>query len=598
MGWLENLLNSPAPAPTGCGELIESNSCLARGSKPEYATPDGPLGPDGESMPTYDINDPNRPVLEWRISRIRNCDGSTTGISVVAHFGSEGEVTAELIEDGEYLTAIIRHQLSSRVGYPIEVIIRGGNNSVQTVLLSPPEYVSADNENNVCALYPHPRILGNITTIPNLSEITLGTLLRASVPLSSGVQCDGKTGLSQDNTLNSWFIIEDERITADIDRDAGTYYAERIIAQSGNQIIYFLVEDTAHLDPLTGLPAMAIPLLLNIPYVGVPEPRAFVVTPPNPEVNYNVDSGLPVEWQIYAENYDHTTNGLSAVCDFGPLGNVSATGNTAGIITIQNILTQRLTGSFPCDITGGNGEVLENGAILYPPYYSTPSSEISLCERNSNAPQIGAVSVNPSSINAQGQIYYGAPVTFDLPNTTDCDNEPSDLEVTLFAGSDTAAMPLVGGIYSATLNANYWGTPVYAVVYDRERGTEASSFLYSLPPIVPAPLSACEEDPSPHAYAVVGPTPDRDYDVSSGTSVLWQIYSENCDGSTNGLSAECNFGPPGTISGTSDETGVITISTPIAQRLSGNFPCDITGSNGAELRNGAILYPPYYQQTP
>ena len=339
---------------------------------------------------------------------------------------------------------------------------------------------------------------------------------------------------------------------------------------------------------------MAIPLLLNIPYVGVPEPRAFVVTPPNPEVNYNVDSGLPVEWQIYAENYDHTTNGLSAVCDFGPLGNVSATGNTAGIITIQNILTQRLTGSFPCDITGGNGEVLENGAILYPPYYSTPSSEISLCERNSNAPQIGAVSVNPSSINAQGQIYYGAPVTFDLPNTTDCDNEPSDLEVTLFAGSDTAAMPLVGGIYSATLNANYWGTPVYAVVYDRERGTEASSFLYSLPPIVPAPLSACEEDPSPHAYAVVGPTPDRDYDVSSGTSVLWQIYSENCDGSTNGLSAECNFGPPGTISGTSDETGVITISTPIAQRLSGNFPCDITGSNGAELRNGAILYPPYY----
>jgi hypothetical protein len=325
-----------------------------------------------------------------------------------------------------------------------------------------------------------------------------------------------------------------------------------------------------------------------------PRPEAFTVVGPNPLTNYDVASGTPVEWQIWAENCDGTRDSISADCNFGPLGTATAISDSSGVIAINLPLTQRLTGSFPCAITGSNGETRDEGAILYPPYYMTPTVAPTHCEETYSRPQVGALSITPSSLNSLGQIVLGSPVTFALPNTTDCDGDPSSLNVTLYAGTSSAAMTSTGGIYYATLTTAYWGTPVYAIVEDLARSTSSRSELWSLPPIVPPAASACDTNPLPEAFTVVGPTPLSGYDIASGALVRWQIYAENCDETTNGLQATCYFTPLGSTTASGDSSGIITERS-LTERLTGYFPCDIRGSNGRILVDGARLYPPYYR---
>jgi hypothetical protein len=325
-----------------------------------------------------------------------------------------------------------------------------------------------------------------------------------------------------------------------------------------------------------------------------PYPEAYTVRGPNPGVDYDIASGAPIQWQIWAKNCDDTRNGLSATCDFGPLGLTTVPGDSSGVITVEMAFPERLTGFFPCDIRGSNGYVLDNGAVFYPPYYLTPLSSPTNCEMTGNRPQVGNLTVNSSSLNSRGQIVYGTPVTLDLPNTTDCDGEPSSLSVMLYAGTSPVPMALSGTIYSATTTAAYWGVPISAVVTDTARSTTGTSYLWSLPPIVSPTVSACEADPRPQAFTVVGPIPASDYNIASGIPVVWQIFAEDCDGTTDGLSATCNFATLGTAAGTGDSSGIITITKVLTDRLGGRFPCDITGSYGTNS-NGAILYPPYYR---
>jgi len=348
--------------------------------------------------------------------------------------------------------------------------------------------------------------------------------------------------------------------------------------------------DTSAESSLWSLPPIVSPDLSSCQ--ANPRPRAFVVVGPDPGENYDVDSNLPVAWQIYVNNCDKTRDSLSAVCNFGPLGNISGTGNISGIITIETPLTEKITGFFPCDIIGKNGSVLEDGATLWPPYYATPIIQQTSCAQSQNQPLVGGLTVNRSSLNALGHLTYGGQATFDQP-ATDCDGDPSNLRVTLHAGTSTASMPKNGNVYSATLTVDYWGAPIYAVVEDLDRGTQSTSYLWSVPPIDPP---ASPGNPLPKAFTVAGPIPFLNYDITSNLPVDWQIWAANYDNTTDGLSATCRFGTLTPASGTGNASGVIPIQKILTQRLTGDFPCDIKGKNGQTLVNGAVLYPPYYKQ--
>ena len=348
--------------------------------------------------------------------------------------------------------------------------------------------------------------------------------------------------------------------------------------------------DTSADSSLWSLPPIVSPDLSSCQ--ANPRPRAFVVVGPDPGENYDVNSNLPVKYQIYGNNCDKTTDSLLALCDFGPLGIISGTGNISGIITIETPLTEKLTGFFPCDIIGKNGSVLEDGATLWPPYYATPIVQQTSCAQSQNQPLVGGLTVNRSSLNALGHLTYGSQATFDQP-ATDCDGDPSNLRVTLHAGTSTASMPKNGNVYSASLTVDYWGAPIYAIVEDLDRGTQSISYLWSVPPI-DAPASP--GNPLPKAFTVAGPVPFLDYDITSNLPVNWQIWTANYDNTTDGLSATCRFGALTPASGTGNASGVIPIQKILTQRLTGSFPCDIKGKNGQTLVNGAVLYPPYYKQ--
>lgn len=440
-----------------------------------------------------------------------------------------------------------------------------------------------------CDTNPRPQV-GSLSVNPSslnpLGQIIYGTPVTFDLP---GVtDCDGEpsdlsitlhAGTSEAPMTNS-----DGLYSATVNAE---YWGPPIYAE-----IHDTERDTVNTSYLWSLPPIVPPDVSSCE--ADPRPEAYTVRGPNPGVDYDVSSGIPIQWQIWAKNCDGTRDGLSATCDFGPLGpSPIFSGDRSGVITVEMAFPERLTGFFLCDITGSNGEVLSDGATLYPPYYLSPIIAPTVCEESSNRPQVGALSINPSSLNVLGQIVLGTPVTFDLPNTADCDGEPSSLSVTLYAGTTPATMINSGGIYSATVTAAYWGTPIRAVVDDLARSTSSTSFLWSLPPIVSPSVSACTADPLPEAFTVVGPNPLRDYNISSGIPVVWQIYAEDCDGTRDSLSATCDFGPLGTTTGTGDFSGIITISRSLTIRLGGSFPCDITGSYGTH-DNGAILYPPWY----
>ncbi|MFA4843743.1 MAG: hypothetical protein WC632_02180 [Candidatus Margulisiibacteriota bacterium] len=318
-----------------------------------------------------------------------------------------------------------------------------------------------------------------------------------------------------------------------------------------------------------------------------PKPKIFVIEGPTPGTDYDIGSNVPLQWKLHTKNCDNTLSGLSALCDFNPLGAVSAQSDNDGIITIDKALTQKLSGSFLCTVTGSNNET--DYAVIYPPYYK--SSQASECQQVGDKPFVGALSIDPSSLNPMGQLEFGQPATFNLPNTTDCDAEPSNLEVTLFAGTSQVKMNKIGNVYTVTLPADYWGSPIYAVVKDLDRQTESVSQLWNVPPVVKT-LSACQKDHKPKVSVVIGPTPGVDYDINSNIPVQWSLYSKNCDDTYNNILAMCDFGPLGIANGNSDANGSVNISKVLNQKLGGSFACTVTGSN-SETTN-VTIYPPYY----
>lgn len=106
-------------------------------------------------------------------------------------------------------------------------------------------------------------------------------------------------------------------------------------------------------------------------------------------------------------------------------------------------------------------------------------------------------------------------------------------------------------------------------------------------------------DNKPFVTAVIGPTPEQ-YTIGESGSVEWTIYANNYDGTTNGLSAECDFTDE-TIPGVGNEQGIITITkTNFQQKESPappyyGVPCHIIDGNGVERYPGAFLPLPEFQ---
>lgn len=536
----------------------------------------------------YDLSDPDRGPVTYKIYGIASCDGTIDGdISVTVNFGPEGTATAtfEEAEDGT-LTAVIQHVFEGGLSgeFPALIIDKYGNE--KEITLYPPSYDPISTEG-------YKPLVGSLTIKPSSlnskGQIVLGTSVVFDLPNTT--DWDGEpSNLEVILYATQYSETGDIIISTPMTKDQNGIYTATVGSAMWGTPIYAEVKDldrgTTATSYMWSLPPIVPPDATSC--AADPKPRVFTVAGPYPADNYDIDSGQSVIWEIYGENCNASTNNLKAECYFGPLGTVTGFSDDSGVIPISTPLAEKLTGSFPCDITGSNGETLENGATLYPPYYAPPSSTQTVCEQMLNKPQVGPLRINPSSYNALGQLVLGSPVAFDLPNTTDCDDEPSNLDVTLNVESPPIPMNYNGQYYTVTIPANYWGTPITATVRDLDRGTFNTSSLYSLPPIVP-PQSA-----KPKATVVIGPNPAVDYDVNSGTPVLWQIYTKNYDGTTTGLSASCDFGPLGTVTANSGADGVASISQPLTQKLTGFFSCDITGSNNEVAQDEAILYPPYY----
>jgi hypothetical protein len=112
-------------------------------------------------------------------------------------------------------------------------------------------------------------------------------------------------------------------------------------------------------------------------------------------------------------------------------------------------------------------------------------------------------------------------------------------------------------------------------------------------------IESCQ-DARPRSTTIEGPIPQYDYDISDSNQepVTWKIYGiENCDHSTDGITATAYFGPEGTETATFEKAGDGTLTAVIRHKFKGNlggkFEVTITGKNGE--KEIVYLYPPYYK---
>jgi len=124
-------------------------------------------------------------------------------------------------------------------------------------------------------------------------------------------------------------------------------------------------------------------------------------------------------------------------------------------------------------------------------FYVSRSDTDTLCGETSNRPRIVSFGIDPdrSELDPAGRVLYNDDVTF-YAVTSDCDLDEASLDVTLYANPTPTIMTLEseipGGyrIYSSTVPAQYFGTPVTITVVDTLRETSSTSQLWSLPPII------------------------------------------------------------------------------------------------------------------
>lgn len=189
----------------GCSAPDET--CLVNGF-PEYNTPVGPNPAFG-----YDVSDPNRPEVTYQIYGIKNCDGSTKGITVEGNFGPDGTETASLetAPDGT-ITATITHKFNLQVGYPIKLTITGANGKSVEVLVSPPGW--AEPPFDVCDTYPSPKVPAGYTVQTDPAEALPGDRISLFFPADKVIRCDNLTGSDTNNSLQVYFFINNQEIIA------------------------------------------------------------------------------------------------------------------------------------------------------------------------------------------------------------------------------------------------------------------------------------------------------------------------------------------------------------------------------------------------
>ncbi|HVN67529.1 MAG TPA: hypothetical protein VMT55_04085, partial [Candidatus Sulfotelmatobacter sp.] len=603
-GWLQALMTGKRinrPTGPGCA-TTPSESC-------QNKIPNS--GAITRSTDYYDYNDPNRGPVTWKIANITNCDGLSDGnIKVTVVFGPNDKAAATMVRESDgSLSAVISRKLNPGDGGKYQVIITDkfgySNDKANDLYLYPPNPAQAAGTNE-CT----PKA-GSLTIdqsgLNEKGQIVVGSKIKFILPSVS--DCDGapaqlkvvlKVPVSDPKAAESY--VTEQEMTPEGDN----YAAELDASFWGSPVTAVVTDlDPAHAGKNGKAPTFESSLWSLPPIVAPdltaceinPKPTAFAPSNPDPAEDYDVTSNKPVTWTINGKNCDDSTTDLSAVCDFGPLGKVTGTSDDQGVITISTPLTQKIGGPIYCDVIGANKETLKNAVSIYPPYYQTPVSTTPVqtaCEQNQDKPQAGALFIDPASLDKNGRQVFGTNLIFKLSGVATCDGKAGNFDVLLLAGANSVPMAEDNGVYAASVTTGFLGTPVRAQINDRDRGTTETRELWSLPPLVTPEPTACETNSKPSAGAQVGPTPGANYDVKSGQPVTWQVYLKNCDNSTDGLGLLCDFGPLGKIAGTVDDKGLATVQTPLTDKISGNFPCDVTGKNGGVLEKGLSFYPPYY----
>ncbi|MDD5383146.1 MAG: hypothetical protein PHH60_05790 [Candidatus Margulisbacteria bacterium] len=218
----------------GCTAPGEEDSCLSQGGRPAYETPTPP-----NPQYDYDITDPERPPVVWRIYGIENCNGSIDGISVNVNFGPDGTETAVLTEaDDGTLTATITHRFNQQVGYPIPATITGSNGETARIDLSPPSWADPAQPDDVCVDNTAPLVssLYDIQVDPG-TTINEGEAITLSFPAAGITECDESI-----DHLQVSFIINGISYPATLDGDVWT--ASATLTAAGTYPYGMLVEDT------------------------------------------------------------------------------------------------------------------------------------------------------------------------------------------------------------------------------------------------------------------------------------------------------------------------------------------------------------------
>ena len=155
--------------------------------------------------PTPNTCNTSNPVENvWKIYLIKNCDKTKDQIEVNCDFGPDGTVKAELKEEGDGLTATIKHVFFSELRGNIVCNIKGKYDEAIDVTLTTPEYTRPEQSFDPCAEDPRPKLLANITYSP--TYIRYGDAVHLSFPLSAIENCEGVSAINYPNTPNNFQI--------------------------------------------------------------------------------------------------------------------------------------------------------------------------------------------------------------------------------------------------------------------------------------------------------------------------------------------------------------------------------------------------------
>ncbi len=215
---------------TACTDA-PSESELSGCTVPKYGLTEGP-----NPSSNYNIDDPDRPEVVWRIKDVKNCDGTTAGLTIVADFGSEGTVVAELVEEEDgTTTAVIRHRFSTTAISEIPVTITSADGEEVELRIYPPFFSTPD-----CAANTKPSILGNIERTPE--DVVEGEPVTFSIPAGLIYACDGATAEEATNRFDVTFVIDNEYYPAQY-QDGSYFYDYPGFETDGNKTITVMVED-------------------------------------------------------------------------------------------------------------------------------------------------------------------------------------------------------------------------------------------------------------------------------------------------------------------------------------------------------------------